>query len=58
MKPDPLAMKAVLRKREAQLQKLIRQMKHDHLDTSPVYKNLAQELDALKDQLTDPDKNR
>lgn len=58
MKPDPLAMKAELRKREAHLQKLIRQMKHDHLDASQVYKNLEQELDALKDQLTRPEKNR
>ena len=52
MKPDPLQMKAMLRRREALLQKLIRQMKHDNLHTSPVYKNLEQELDAVKDQLT------
>lgn len=57
MKPDPLAMKALLRKRQAHLQKLIRQMKHDHLDASPVYKHLEQELDALKDQRTGPEKN-
>ncbi len=55
MKPDPSAMKILLRKREAELQKLIRQMKHDKLHSSPVYKNLAQELEALKNELTSSD---
>ena len=45
-------MNALLRKREAELHKLIRQMKRDNLNSSPVYRNLEQELDALKDQLT------
>ncbi len=58
MKPDPSAMKALLRKREAELQKIIRQMKHDNLHTSPVYRNLEQELETLKNQLTDPEKNQ
>lgn len=58
MKPDPLQMKSALRKREVQLQKLIRQMKHDNLDTSPVYKHLEEELDALKDQRTGNGKNQ
>lgn len=53
MKPDPLAMKAVLRKREEELQKIIRQMKQDNLHSSPVYKNLEQELATVKTQLTD-----
>lgn len=48
-------MKILLRKREAELQKLIRQMKHDKLHSSPVYKNLAQELEALKNELTSSD---
>ena len=52
MKPDPLAMKVLLRKREAELQKLIRQMKQDKLHSSPVYRNLEQELETLKNQLT------
>lgn len=52
MKPDPLAMKALLRKRGTELQKLIRQMKHDALDSSRVYKNLEQELEEVKNQLT------
>ena len=56
MKPDPSAMKLLLRRREAALQKLIRQMKHDDLHSSAVYKNLEQELENLKTQLTDPEK--
>ena len=53
MKPDPLVMKLLLRKREAELQKIIRQMKHDKLHSSPVYRNLEEELEALKNQLSD-----
>jgi hypothetical protein len=52
MRPDPLAMKLLLRRREAQLQKIIRQMKYDQLDSSAVYKNLEHELEDLKSQLT------
>jgi len=58
MRPDPLAMKSLLRKRETELQKIIRQMKHDNLHTSPVYKNLEQELETVKNQLTDPEKKQ
>lgn len=58
MKPDPSAMKVLLRRREAELQKIIRQMKYDNLQTSPVYRNLEQELETLKNQLTDPEKNQ
>jgi len=57
MKPDPSAMKALLRRRETELQKIIRQMKHDNLQASPVYRNLEHELESLKSQLTTPDKN-
>jgi hypothetical protein len=56
MKPDPLAMKLLLRRREGELQKIIRQMKYDNLHSSPVYKILEQELEALKNQLTHPEK--
>ena len=56
MKPDPLKMKHELRKREVALQKIIRQMKYDNLHSSPVYKNLEQELESLKTQLTDHQK--
>jgi len=52
MKPDPRAMKAALKKREAELQKLIRQMKNDNLHSSPVYRNLEQELETVKTQLS------
>lgn len=52
MKPDPQAMKFLLQKREAELQKLIRQMKHDKLHTSPVYRTLEHELETVKIQLT------
>jgi hypothetical protein len=56
MKPDPLAMKLLLRKREAELQKIIRQMKHDNLQTSPVFRNLEHELENLKSRLTEEKK--
>jgi len=52
MTPDPQAMKILLQKREGELQKLIRQMKQDKLHTSPVYRNLEQELEVVKSQLT------
>jgi hypothetical protein len=58
MKPDPLAMKLLLRKREVELQKIIRQMKHDNLHSSPVYRNLEHELESLKHQLTDQQSNK
>lgn len=48
MKSHHAEMEMLLRKREAELQKLMRQMKHDKLQTSPVYKNLEQELETLK----------
>ena len=54
MKPDPLAMKAALRKREEELQKIIRQMKQDNLHSSPVYRNLEHELESVKTKLTTP----
>ena len=54
MKPDPIAMKAALRKREEELQKIIRQMKDDNLHSSTVYKNLEQELETVKTKLTTP----
>lgn len=56
MKPDPLAMKLLLRKRELELQKIIRQMKYDHLEASPVFRNLEQELETLKSKLTEEKK--
>lgn len=54
MKPDAVTLKALLRKRENELQKIIRQMKQDNLHSSPVYKNLEQELENVKNQLTSP----
>jgi hypothetical protein len=57
MKPDPMAMKGALRKREVELQKIIRQMKQDNLHSSPVYKNLEQELETVKNKLTPPSEN-
>jgi hypothetical protein len=57
MKPDPMAMKNALRKREVELQKIIKQMKQDNLHSSPVFKNLAQELDTVKTKLTSSDQN-
>jgi hypothetical protein len=55
MKPDPLALKNALRKREVELQKIINQMKIDNLNSSPVYKNLEQELSNVKTKLTSAD---
>jgi hypothetical protein len=37
-----------LRKRELELQRLIRQMKLDQLHNSKVYRNLEQELENIK----------
>ncbi len=54
MKPDPMTLRALLRKREAELQKIIRQMKQDNLHSSTVYKNLEQELESVKTQITTP----
>lgn len=58
MKPDPIAMKAALKRREAELQKIIRQMKNDNLHSSPVYRNLEHELETLKNQLIPPPETR
>jgi hypothetical protein len=52
MKPDPMALKIALKKREAELQKIIHQMKQDNLHSSPVYRNLEQELTHVKTKLT------
>jgi hypothetical protein len=55
MKPDPLTLKLALRKREVELLKIIRQMKQDNLHSSPVYKNLEQELESVKNHLSPSD---
>lgn len=52
MNPDARAVKASLQKRELELLRLIRQMKLDQLHNSTVYKNLEQELQTVKNQLT------
>lgn len=52
MKPDSRAMKLLLRRREAQLQTLMRQMKRDHLDASQVYRDLEEELRAVRTKIT------
>jgi hypothetical protein len=54
MKPDPLTLKAALRKRELELQKIIRQMKDDNLINSTVFKKLEHELGSVKERLTIP----
>jgi hypothetical protein len=54
MKPDPMTLKAILRKREMELQKIIRQMKNDNLVSSTVYRNLEQELETVKTKLEPP----
>lgn len=57
MKPDPQVLKHALRKREAELQNIIRQMKEDNLQASPVYRNLEQELESVKSKITVSDKD-
>jgi hypothetical protein len=54
MKPDPIALKTALKKRETELQNIIRQMKKDNLHSSPVYKNLEQELESVKTRIVSP----
>lgn len=54
MKPDAETLKALLRKREVELQKIIRQMKEDNLHSSTVYKNLELELENVKSKLDAP----
>jgi hypothetical protein len=58
MKPDPLALKNLLRKRESELQNIMKQMKQDNLDRSKLYKNLESELESLKNKVTVPDTNK
>ncbi|HYG03469.1 MAG TPA: hypothetical protein VD927_13550 [Chryseosolibacter sp.] len=41
-------MQALLRKRENELQKLLKQMKDDKLSNSTLFKNLEEELDTVK----------
>jgi hypothetical protein len=54
MTHDPAALKAALRKREMELQKIIRQMKSDNISSGTVYKNLEQELEFVKTKLSVP----
>ncbi|HEY8936078.1 MAG TPA: hypothetical protein VIM65_12690 [Cyclobacteriaceae bacterium] len=54
MKPDPTPMVEILRRRQQQIQKIIRQMKDDKLNSSTVYRNLETELESLKSKLTEP----
>jgi hypothetical protein len=49
-KPEPTD-RAALARRESEIQGLIRQMKLDQLENSPVYQKLEQELLALKNKL-------
>jgi hypothetical protein len=54
MKPDPTTMAETLRRRQQQLQKIIRQMKDDNLNSSTVYRNLENELESVKSKLIEP----
>lgn len=44
--------KATLQKRELEIRRLLRQMDLDQLHNSTVYKNLGQELNTIKEELT------
>lgn len=52
MKSDPQALKVAFRKREVELEKIIRQMKDDNLQSSTVYRNLEQELKVVRTKLS------
>lgn len=54
MKPDAQALKVAFRRREVELEKIIRQMKDDNLQSSTVYRNLEQELKVVKTKLSAP----
>lgn len=53
MSTDPNALKSALKKREMELQRLIKQMKDDNLQTSVVYRSLENELQKVKGSLDD-----
>lgn len=53
MKPDINSQKLRLKKRKAELQRLISQMKTDDLDQSVVFKQLEKELITLKSESED-----
>lgn len=54
MNPDAQALKVAFRKRELELEKIIKQMKDDNLQSSTVYRNLEHELKAVKTRLSAP----
>jgi hypothetical protein len=58
MKPDPQLLKNVLKKREAELQNIMKQMKQDNLHSSKLYRNLENELESLKNKVTVSDTNK
>ena len=58
MKPDPSSLKNALRKREVELQNIMNQMKSDKLHSSAVYKNLQQELEIVKTEITAVEKEK
>jgi uncharacterized phage protein gp47/JayE len=51
MSTDPNALKSALKKREMELQRLIKQMKDDNLQTSVVFRSLENELQKVKGSL-------
>jgi|GEM_PF-4589029 len=56
MKPSPEELKALRKKREAELQRLLFQMKQDNLMRSTVFKNLENELSHLRNLKEDETK--
>lgn len=51
IKSDTSPDRAMLEKREMEIQRIMRQMKSDQLHNSPVYQKLEQELSELKNKL-------
>jgi hypothetical protein len=57
MNPDFKALKKALQNRQAELQKLMSQMKSDQLNKSSVYRNLENELSTIREKLENSDPN-
>ena len=52
MKPDQQVLKHALKKRETELQTIMKQMKQDNLHSSKVYKSLEEELVSVKTKMS------
>lgn len=51
MTPEFKELQRELKKRRSELEKLINQMKSDHINKGVIYRNLANELDSIDQKL-------